>query len=112
MIHTHLLLRRGLACLFSAGLIAVMLNSAVFAHNDDDHFLDEVHRAVKSGEIKPLGELLRILEKRLSGEVIDVEIEYKNKTWIYEFKLVSDGGKLVEVYLDASNGQVIEIKKQ
>lgn len=86
---------------------------AGFADDDNDaNSLDHVHMAVKRGEIKPLGELLGKLHSQFPGDVIDVEIERENSKWIYEFKLVSDSGRLLEIYMDAATGKILDVEKK
>jgi uncharacterized membrane protein YkoI len=75
-----------------------------------DH--DDVRRAVQSGEIRPLAEILDAVQGRLPGEVAGVEIEQKSGRWVYEFRVVDGEGRLFEVYVDARSGEIERVKEK
>ncbi len=63
-----------------------------------------------AGEIRPLAEILRLLQPRLEGEVIGLELEREHGRWVYEFTVLEPGGRIVEWYVDAATGQVLRQK--
>ncbi len=69
-----------------------------------------IRRAVQQKKILPLGEIKRIVKKKTKSEIIKIELERKNRRWVYEFKIVDRQGRLREVYVDASNGTIIKSK--
>jgi uncharacterized membrane protein YkoI len=71
---------------------------------------DEVHEAVKSGQIRPLDEALAAAAKVLPGQVLKVEIERKRGGLIYEIKIVAGQGRVREVELDASTLEVLKVE--
>ena len=73
-----------------------------------DH--DRARRALESGEIRPLSELLAAIEARYDGRVIETELERDDGRWIYEFKLLPPSGRLFELDVDAATGEVIKTK--
>jgi hypothetical protein len=79
-------------------------------HSESEH--DEVRIAVERGEIKPLAELLRIVNDKISGEIAGVEIERKHNLWLYEFRVIDNGGRLFEVYVDANSGDIKRVKEK
>jgi uncharacterized membrane protein YkoI len=73
---------------------------------DDDH--DEARRAVEQGRARPLAEILDRIGPRLGGNVIGVELEREHGRYVYEFKVLTSGGKLREIYVDAMTGEMMK----
>ena len=89
-----------------AALLSLAL-SAGYADNDQDI----ARQALASGKIKPLQDILAILETKLPGHrVVKVEFEHDDGQYIYEIKIISAQGVLHEVEIDARNGAVLEIE--
>lgn len=90
--------------------IAVLLSGTGFASAeddvDDDH--DEARRAVEQGRARPLAEILNRIQPRLEGKVIGVELEREHEHYIYELKVVTSGGELREIYVDAMTGEMLK----
>ena len=42
------------------------------------------------------------MRSELGGEVVGVLFERRRGRWVYEFKVIGPGGRLVEVYVDAA----------
>ena len=82
------------------------------ARDQDEARRDEVRRAVESGEIHSLADILNTLRGKLPGEVAGVEIERKGDRWRYEFRVVDSQGRLFEVYVDARSGEIERIKEK
>ncbi|MGE0800941.1 MAG: PepSY domain-containing protein [Lautropia sp.] len=71
---------------------------------------DAVRRAVQAGQLKPLAEILQIVQKTHPGRVLDVDLEQDadGRRW-YEIKLLNRDSQRVELYVDAVTGA--EIRK-
>jgi len=82
------------------------------ARDQDEARRDEVRRAVESGEIHSLADILNTLRGKLPGEVAGVEIERKDGRWHYEFRVVDSQGRLSEVHVDARSGEIERIKEK
>ena len=82
------------------------------ARDRDDVRRDEVRRAVETGEIRSLADILDAQRGKLPGEVAGVEIERKDGRWRYEFRVVDSQGRLFEVYVDARSGEIERIKEK
>ena len=78
---------------------------------DDDHSYDRARRAVDRGEALPIAELLERLKTQVPGEVVGVEFEREHGRWVYEFKVIDSGGRLLEVYVDAQTGTVVSMEE-
>lgn len=93
---------------------AVLLSGAGFTRAeddvDDDH--NEARRAVEQGRARPLAEILNRIQLRLGGKVIGVEFERERDRYIYELKVVTPGGALREIYVDALTGEMLKSEEE
>jgi hypothetical protein len=100
--------RACLAVLCTAALMGV----SGFSRADADH--DRARRALEAGEVLPLGSILTRLEREHPGQVLDVELDLEKEggveRWVYEIKLLRQGGSLVKLEVDARTGAVISRK--
>ncbi|HEY6023988.1 MAG TPA: PepSY domain-containing protein [Pseudolabrys sp.] len=95
----------------AAALAAVQPRLAV-ARDRDDLRHEDVRRAVETGEIRSLADIIAAVRGKLPGEVAGVEIERKDGHWRYEFRVVDGQGRLFDVYIDARNGEIERIKEK
>ena len=83
-------------------------------HNDrrerNHHQPDQLREAVERGDIKPLADVLRIVQPNLPGEIVGVEAEYKSGGWIYEFRVLDAQGRLFEAHIDAATATITKIE--
>ena len=94
-----------------AALVAVTPRLAD-ASDKDEVRRDEMLRAVETGEIRSLADILNAVRSKLPGEVAGVEVERKNGRWLYEFRVVDSKGRLFDVYVDARSGEIERIKEK
>jgi uncharacterized membrane protein YkoI len=73
--------------------------------DDDDH--NKASRAVQQGQARPLAELLNLVRAKLGGEVIGIKLKSKNGRQVYKLKVVTPGGLLREVSVDAITGTIV-----
>jgi uncharacterized membrane protein YkoI len=90
-------------------LILSLLATPAFADRDDH---DRARRALEAGEIMPLSAILAAAEAARSGRVIELELERDDGRWVYELELVTPGGRLYEMEIDAATGTVLEIEHE
>lgn len=95
--------RRWLAPLLA--LLVVSLPVA-FADDSDDH--DQARQALEAGEILPLKTVLEKVSADTPGSVLEVELDRRHGRWVYEIKLLRQGGSVVKLWVDASDGNVID----
>ncbi|MFC3052518.1 PepSY domain-containing protein [Kordiimonas pumila] len=74
----------------------------------DDH--DIARRALQNGEVLPLMEILKLSEKYVTGDIIEVELENKKDKIYYEIKFLEKSGKVMELFLDARTGAYIKLR--
>jgi uncharacterized membrane protein YkoI len=94
---------RAIVC---AGLLLAVWAAPLRADRDHDH--ESARRAVERGEALPLADILERVRAELGGEIVGVSFERKGHRWVYEFKVIAPGGRLMEVYVDAASGRVFK----
>ena len=99
------------AALAAAALVAVAPRLADASEKDEVR-RDEILRAVETGEIRALADILKAVRGKLPGEVAGVEVERKDGRWLYEFRVVDGQGRLFDVYVDARSGEIQRIKEK
>ncbi|PSC06311.1 peptidase [Alsobacter soli] len=97
----HALARLALALGVAAGALAP-------AHADRAREQEDARKAVERGEALPLVELLGRIRAQLGGELVGVSFERKHGRWVYEFKVVGEGGQIEEVYVDAATAEILK----
>jgi uncharacterized membrane protein YkoI len=86
-------------------LIALCLLAGAAAADEDS---DRAYRALERGEVRPLAEILAALERRVEGEIVGVEFESEDGRHVYEFEVITPAGRLLEIYVDAATGAILE----
>jgi uncharacterized membrane protein YkoI len=86
--------------------LTIVLSPVALAGRDLDQ--NEARRLMLSGQIRPLSELMLLHPERLSGHLLDVELEEEDGRLVYEIEVLDKDGVVREFYLDASSGAVIK----
>ncbi|EJF91178.1 PepSY domain-containing protein [Bartonella tamiae] len=90
----------------SLGLSSALVS---FAVADDDQ--DAARAALARGEIRPLKDMLEIIDDVLPGSnVIKVEFDRDDGFYIYELKVIDAKGVIREVEIDAKTGNILDIE--
>lgn len=91
-------------------LLAAVLLAAVPAGADGK--MDRLQAAVARGEVRPLSDLLQALAGPFPGKVVEVEIDEEEDVpgrFVYEFKVLQESGRLLEIEIEAASGAVIDV---
>lgn len=86
-------------------LAALAFGAAAFADEDSDR----VRRAMQAGEIRPLSEVMAVLEKSYPGQLLEVEIEEKRGRIYYEIKKLSDNDRVLKILVDARTLEIFRV---
>jgi uncharacterized membrane protein YkoI len=86
-----------------AGLL--LRPAAVPRAEEDDH--DLARRALEAGETVPLDQILQQVQQRYAGTVVELELERKERRWVYEVELIAPDGRLLRLWLDAKSGELL-----
>ena len=92
----------------AALLLGVLVLPPALASDHADH--DRARAALQAGEIRPLAEVLLRVAAQHPGQVLAVELEREAGRWIYEIKLLQDGGGLLRLEVDAATAQVLKAR--
>ena len=68
----------------------------------------EVRDRVAAGEILPFQTIFDQQSARLTGKILDLEIEYEDHVLTYEVKLLQADGHVKEIYLNAKTGEILK----
>lgn len=101
-----------LAAALAAALLVAGTSHMAGARDKDDVHRDEIRRAVETGTIRSLEDILKAVRGKLPGEIAGVEVEWKDGRWVYEFRVVDARGRLFDVYVDAGSGEIVRVKEK
>lgn len=73
---------------------------------------DRVRREVFSGEILPLRDILDRAEAAHPGHFLEAELERKRGRAIYEIKILTADGRVMELKYDARSGELLKTKEE
>jgi len=76
--------------------------------DERDH--DRAREALQEGKVLPLRSVLDIVERSYPGQVVKVEFEEDDGEYLYEIRLLQDGGNLLKLKIDARDGRVLGVK--
>ena len=88
-----------------AGLLLAL--SCSISARDLSH--DEAQRMLREGLILPLEHMLQLARERHPGAaLLEVDLEEEDGILVYEIELITQGGVVRELELDARDGRVIK----
>jgi len=96
-------LRMSLAC-----LLALTLPGAAPAFADSDQ--DRARAAVESGEVKPLGVILKSVRQKYKGQVLDTQLLDTGGRWIYRVRFLTKDGQALDIGVDGKSAQIIDVQ--
>lgn len=96
--------RWGLSLITALFLIGMGPASALAS---DRHDHEQARQALQTGQILPLGTVLERLAREQPGQVLEVELEHDKGRWLYEVKLLQNGGRVIKFNVDAATGEVL-----
>lgn len=73
-----------------------------------DH--DRARDAVRSGEVRPLGEVLGPVRSRYPGRLLDTQLSRQGNNWVYRIKILDRAGKVRVVIVDARSGRILRAR--
>ncbi|SOD54305.1 PepSY domain-containing protein [Pseudoxanthomonas wuyuanensis] len=97
-----------IAASIALGTATALLPAASVLAGKDDHL--EARELLKRGEILPLAHILDVVQARVPGDVIEVELDRDDDGWEYKVKVLTPTGLVRKITLNARNGAVIKIK--
>lgn len=71
---------------------------------------DRAREAVRSGQIRPLGEIIAGVTKRYPGRVVDVDLLQGPGRWVYRVKMLRRDGGVMVVDVDARSNRILSVR--
>jgi len=94
---------------FIAALAAALALCLIASAQARDLDQDEALRLRQEGVIQPLQQLLQQAMQRYPGaRLLEAELEEDDDQYVYEVELLTEGGQVRELELDAVSGRVLK----
>jgi uncharacterized membrane protein YkoI len=90
--------------------LAISVNGFAFAdgeHDDRREDAEKARRGAESGEFVPLATIVAGVRARYPGEIVETEFESEDGQIYYEFHILRQNGRLIEIKVDARSGRLI-----
>ena len=71
---------------------------------------DRARRAVEQGLILPFKDILAKVQQAYPGQILKAELDDDDGIVVYELKILSGDGRVVEVVYDARTGELLKAK--
>lgn len=91
--------------LFALAILALMATTAA-ASERRDH--ERARAAVAAGQRLPLSVILKTIETRFGGRVLEIELEDDDGRPVYEIEMLDDHGRVLELDVDAVSGAILD----
>lgn len=96
-----------------AGVFFCVVLMSPFDVSARDLNQDEALQLRKSGKLMSLDSLLEIVRQRYpAARLLEAELESEDGLLIYELEVLTSGGSVRELELDASNGKVLKDEEE
>ncbi|MCK0068700.1 PepSY domain-containing protein [Kordiimonas laminariae] len=82
-----------------------LVNTAVAA---DEH--DEALKAIKRGDIMSYSQIRKIVQSKLKGRVVNIQLRRTNRGWQYFMRVSKNNGRVVAAVVDARNGKILSTR--
>ncbi|MFB9068848.1 PepSY domain-containing protein [Pseudofulvimonas gallinarii] len=86
--------------------LASAMATAAPASERRDH--ERARAAVVAGERLPLSVILKTIEERFGGRVLEIDLEDDRGRPVYEIEILDDRGRVLELDVDAATGEILE----
>jgi len=95
--------------------------SRLYPHDEDrrramEQFMahDQARRAVKTGDIRPLGDIRRNVQRKFKGRIVGVDLQEsgygRRPAYIYDVRVLTPRGDVLSIEMDAGTGEIVSVK--
>ena len=91
-------------------LIILMCALTTPAVASDDH--DAAREAVRQQQVIPLAEIIPVILNEFDARLLEAEFEREHGTYVYELELITGTGRMIEVMVDATTGEILEVEQE
>lgn len=72
---------------------------------------DDARNALRSGQVKPFGEIQAVVQSQLGARVVGVDLrEEPGRRFIYHVKAIDRYGQLLAVAVDAQSARILSVR--
>lgn len=71
---------------------------------------DWARDAVRSGSLRPLTDILKLLEREFLGQVVEIELDREGGRLVYEIELMTLKGHIVQLTYEATSGALLSVR--
>jgi uncharacterized membrane protein YkoI len=98
-------------------VVTVLFMTAVLispAWSDDKGKKDEVKEALEMAAAAKvtIDQAIKTASEKVSGKVIEAELEKKSGRLVWEIEIVTTDNKLMEILIDADSGTVVNVSEE
>jgi uncharacterized membrane protein YkoI len=93
----------------SSLILALLTHAPAAAHSPAGDDTARIRLAVARGLVLSLPRILDIVQHRVPGEVLKVELEEMSDRLGYEVKVLTADGRVQEIKLDARTGAILKV---
>jgi hypothetical protein len=101
---------RSIQFIVAACLAGVLSFVPIIGHTDDHKDHERARKALLSGEVLSLRQVLDMVAREYPGEPVEIEFEQDDGLYVYEIKLLQPSGSILKMKIDATSGKVIKVK--
>jgi uncharacterized membrane protein YkoI len=71
---------------------------------------DRARRALREGQVLPLGDILGMVRRRFPGKVLDVNLVRERRGFVYYLKVLDRRGRVSDVAVDGRSGRILGVR--
>ena len=75
--------------------------------NDRRHDHDLARQGQMQQTMVPLRTVITAVHQNIPGDIAGIELERRGANWLYEIKVISPKGVMIEVHIDAGTGAIL-----
>ncbi|EHS51726.1 Propeptide PepSY amd peptidase M4 [Rhizobium sp. PDO1-076] len=80
--------------------------------HEQDMERQRIRDDVERGVTKSLATLRQIVLARVAGQIVSTKPDREDDRLIYEFRILRDDNRMIEVEVDAASGDILEIENE
>jgi uncharacterized membrane protein YkoI len=93
--------------LFVCAVTILFLAGGTAHARDRDDEQDKAREALRRGEVIPIAQILGLVSRQASGDVISVNLDSSRGRFFYRGKVLTPEGRVRELKLDARSGALV-----
>jgi len=92
-------------------ILTVLVTGLAAAPGEEIRDLRRDHDLARQGQMQqtlvPLRTIIAAVHQTIPGDIAGIELERRGGNWLYEIKVISPKGVMIEVHIDAGTGAIL-----